>query len=290
MINTLDDKTLEKLADLICGDKLAEKYCNNDYSDCPFYRKGSELPEFFRSAGLKCHDFTNESRKQWVLTHLQVHNRTTFILCILLRLANPIEYGDQQRTEIIIEELNRILAFEGLTAKLDGAEPKLIKGDAYVPIKKPEFNFIPKPDFNSFIDDEDLSKILNSRWDEVEKNINSEAYLSSIILMGSILEGTLLSVVEKNPKYANLSKSAPKNSSGILKFKSWSLNDLLNVAHDCEWIDKDVKDFNVKLRDYRNLVHPRKQRDEGFFPDEDTCKICLEVVKAALNDINNNCS
>ena len=130
MGKTFDDKTLERLADLICGDKLAEKYCNNNYSNCPYYRKGSELTELFKRAGLKCQDFANESRKGWVLKHLKIYNRTTFINCIIFRLANPIEYDDKQSTEIILKELNRILAFEGFTVELDNTEPKLIINDA----------------------------------------------------------------------------------------------------------------------------------------------------------------
>jgi len=121
--------------------------------------------------------------------------------------------------------------------------------------------------------DPQLLKVLELRWKEIEICSSYGAYLSTIILLGSILEGLLLSIVEKNPKAANTSNYSPKDSKGkTLSFKRWTLNDLINVTHDCGRIDKDIKDFNSSLRDYRNLVHPRKQRDENVFPDEDMCR------------------
>jgi hypothetical protein len=88
-------------------------------------------------------------------------------------------------------------------------------------------------------------------------------------------------------KKQNYQKWLLKKKGKVKPIDKWTLYDLIRVAHDCNWLDKDIKDFNHNLRDYRNLVHPRKQREEEFYPDEDTCKICLEVVKAALNDIMN---
>lgn len=288
---TFDNKTLEDIADIICGDKLAAKYCvEGEYNNCPFYRKGSDLPIFFEDAGLECPSFGNESRKWWTLSCLKDYNANSQMKPVLLRLANPKEYRTKTNTQIVVKELNRLIELEGLMIKFDGIKPIIVSIEPQIPIEEPEVNYtLLKPNFNLSVPDKNLSLVLNSRWDELEKCMNSKSFLCSIILMGSILEGALLSVVENNPKNANLSKLAPKDKSGqTLRFKNWTLNDLINVTHDCGWIGKDVKDFNDKLRDYRNLVHPRKQRDENFFPDEGTCKICLEVVRAALNDLKEN--
>lgn len=288
---TFDNKTLEEIAALICGDKLAEKYCDEDEEyNCSFYRKGSDLPVFFENAGLKCPNFENDSRKPWTLSCLKKYNVNSQMENVLLRLADPKEYGDTRKTQTVVKELNKIIELEGLNIKFQGIKPIIMDIEPQISVEEPNGNYnLLRLDFNQIIPDENLSLVLNSRWNEIERCMNSEAFLSSIILMGSILEGVLLSVVENNPKEVNLSKSAPKDKSGqILRFKNWTLNDLINVTHDCGWIGKDVKDFNDKLRDYRNLVHPRKQRDENFFPDEDTCSICLEVVRAALNDLKNN--
>lgn len=285
-----DNTTLEEIAALICGDKLAEKYCDEEeHTNCPFYRKGSDLPIFFENAGLECPDFENASRKPWTLSCLKYYNTNSQMENVLLRLADPKEYRDTRKTQTVVNELNKILELEGLSIRFDGIKPIFTDIEPQMPVEEPNEDDLFKLDFDQIILDKNLSLVLNSRWNEIGRCMNSEAFLSSIILMGSILEGVLLSVVENNPKEVNLSKSAPKDKSGqILRFKNWTLNDLINVTHDCGWIGKDVKDFNDKLRDYRNLVHPRKQRDEDFFPDEDTCNICLQVVIAALNDLKDN--
>ena len=145
------------------------------------------------------------------------------------------------------------------------------------------------PDFGKIIDDPSLVKILKNRWYEIQKCLNGEAYLAAIVMMGSLLEGLLLAVVQSHPKEANMAKFAPKNKEGkIKKFYEWNLTDLINVCYECRWIEKDAKDFSLELRDYRNMVHPWHQRTKQFFPDIDTAKICWEVVKAAINDLIKN--
>jgi len=131
-----------------------------------------------------------------------------------------------------------------------------------------------------------LLELLEVRLKEIEKCINSGAYLSSIIMMGSFLEGLLLAIISLNPKRANQAKTAPKNKDGKVKmFHEWKLQDLISVSHECGWIEVDVKDFSVVLRDYRNMIHPYHQLRKSLHPDLDTAKICLEVLNAVLNDL-----
>ncbi len=128
---------------------------------------------------------------------------------------------------------------------------------------------------------------MEQRWAEAEKCVNSGAYLASIIIMGSLLEGLLFSVLMRMPKEANLSKVAPKDSQTgkVKKFQDWSLNDMIEVAHTEGWIDLDVKKFSHSLRMFRNLVHPYEQMVLKANPDQDTCNICWLVVQAAVNDL-----
>jgi len=50
------------------------------------------------------------------------------------------------------------------------------------------------PDFFSLGLDENIVTILNSRMNEISICLNSEAYLASIFLIGSTLEGILLGI------------------------------------------------------------------------------------------------
>ena len=289
-MRSLDNSTLDEIADIICGDSLLQKYYNGDenYSN-KFYRKGSQLSKFFKNAGLgSSHD--GSTRKTWTLDQLvKYNNDPSKIEMIILRLANPLEYHNIDVTKTIIEELNQILFAEGYEVSLNKNVPYIHSINTTIPNKEENRKHFDKVCFNDLVDDPKLIKVLEFRWNEIEICSLNGAHLSAIILLGSILEGVLLFIVQKNPKESNMCKSAPKDKNmNVLKFKNWTLETLINVTHECGWIGKDVKDFNIILRDYRNLVHPRKQMDDNSFPNEDTCRICVDVVHAALNDIKNN--
>jgi len=281
-LTPLDGKTLEAIADLICG------------NEGPYYRKGWELPQFFRNAGLTCPNHDGSTRKWWVLERLKEFNKSPpEMRRVLLRIADPREYSGAPNPRDILNEvlsrLNRILAPEGLSVKLVDARATITKIPRTVPeneLTKEEY-VLTVPDFPLLTSwDTTLSDILVSRWKEVSKCVESGAYLAGIILLGSVLEGVLLAIVIQEPEAANRAAAAPKDNSGkVKKFGDWSFSDLINVAHEAGWIQLDAKRFSHILREYRNLVHPWEQREKKETPDEDTCRICWQVVKAAINDI-----
>lgn len=276
-MKSLDNETLEALAELICGD------------NGPYYRSGSTLPQFFWNAGLECPGHDGSTRKWWALARLQEYSSVPDNLeKIVKRLANPKEYrGDSELTNKAINKLNQILSVEGIKVELSGVSPRIREITPSLQEKKKETSQVyPIPDFSMVIDDPSLNDILNARWKESLKCIENEAYLSGVIIMGSILEGVLLSAIHKNPKEANCAISASKDNQGhVKKFWDWALGDMIDVAHEVGWIKADVKQFSHFLRDYRNMVHPWHQRAKGEKPDEDTCKICWQVVVAAINDL-----
>lgn len=145
------------------------------------------------------------------------------------------------------------------------------------------------PNFASLVNDCALEEVLRYRWAEIQKCLDSGAYLAALVMMGSLLEGVLLAVIAMHPKEAYSCKACPKGRDGQpLQSGNWSLHHLIEVAHECGWIERDARDFSQELRDYRNMVHPWHQRMKNFRPDEDTCSICWQVVRAALNDLEKN--
>lgn len=147
----------------------------------------------------------------------------------------------------------------------------------------------PLPDL-TWMTDADLKAILEERWKEADAAQRAGAPLATIILLGSILEGALLHKAESNPAKANSAASAPKetDTSGTLKVKRfpfWTLDNLLTVAHEVGWLGREVKDFSVVLRMYRNFVHPGEQKRQGITPSSGICDVCWPVVTAALTDL-----
>ena len=273
----LDAKTLESLADLICGD------------NGPLYRKGYELPKFFQAAGLNCLNHDGSTRKWWTLERLKEYNaQPTEIQKIIARLSDTKEYpGNSDALKQTMKRLNQIVAPEGLKVELNGVTPKIVKIQPNIPQGEEKRVYaVSTPPFDAIIDDPALNVILKKRWKEVVACTESGAYLASIVMMGSILEGLFLAMVTKHPAEANQACSAPKNKEGKVKtFGEWKLAEFINVAHDLEWIQRDAKDFSQVLRDFRNLIHPWEQKMRGDDPDEDTAKICVQVVQAAINDL-----
>jgi len=273
----LDEQTLDALADLICGDQG------------PVYRRGWELPLFFRRAGLSCPDHDGSTRRWWTLDRLREFNHLSgTIEKVVLRLADPREYkGDSATVQEALTRLNRVLAIEGLEVELSGLTPRLRQVKRKMaPAQRESFVPLEPPDLSLIVNDPSLETILRQRWTDAQKCLDANVYLAALIMMGSLLEGALLAVVRANPAEANRTKACPKEQTGKPRpLHQWSLSGLIDVAHECGWIQADVKEFSHALRDYRNMVHPWQQRAVGMTPDEDTCSICWQVVRAAVNDL-----
>lgn len=138
--------------------------------------------------------------------------------------------------------------------------------------------------------DNKLAQLLRNRWKEANLTFQEGAYLSTVILLGSILEGILFAKVELNPREANTAPQAPKDEDGNVKaFTTWKLTDLIEVAQHCGWIRKvEDKVFIDRLRYYRNFIHPKEQIKQAFEPDRNICNILWTVLQNAINDLIEN--
>jgi len=208
---------------------------------------------------------------------------------VILRLANPQEYrGDMQITQGVMDHLNRVLTLEGLEVALDGVRPRLREVKAGVPPQKPKSNphELP-PDFVRLGVEPRLAEILAGRWNDAQRCVDAGVHLSAIIMMGSVLEGVLLSKAESSPATVYKAVAAPKDkSTGKPRaLHDWPLSSLIDVAHEVGWLQGDVKRFSHSLRESRNIVHPYFHRIQPDDPDADTCSICWQVVRAAVSDL-----
>jgi hypothetical protein len=129
--------------------------------------------------------------------------------------------------------------------------------------------------------------IIESRLAEARKALSAGAYLSVILLCGSVLEAVLLGAAQKEPASFNLASASPKARDGSVKrLHDWSLAQLIDVSCEVGLLKPDVKKFSHGLRDFRNYIHPYEQMISGFTPDEHTAKLCFQVLKAALASVS----
>jgi hypothetical protein len=143
--------------------------------------------------------------------------------------------------------------------------------------------------FVNLISDDDYVKIMQDRWRESEKTQQAEAWLSTIVLLGSILEGILLYKIKANPEKANKSFSVPKKDGKPKEYKDWTLENMITVCHECGWISKDAKGFSDGVKEYRNFVHPWKQHENKLdMPTEKTCILSRNIIEIVLDDLWKN--
>ncbi|WP_436790006.1 hypothetical protein [Yinghuangia sp. YIM S10712] len=267
MTASFDESTLTEVAHLICGD------------DGPLvYRQGWELPEFFRRAGwseVPEHDGT--PRHQWTTTLLHERRipRPEEVEMAVLRLANPREYhGQEKEYRTTMDRLNQLLLVEGWRVELVRGTPVLSEQD-------PVFGgrIVPRVELQvsigQVVDDAELATAVQLRLDEARICYENGAYISAIIMLGSLLEGVLLHAANSRPSDRPLPK--PLNRLG--------LQDLVQFAHANAWIELDAKMAFELVRHYRNAVHPHLATRSKHSPDRDTVDMCWPVVNATLNDL-----
>jgi hypothetical protein len=275
----MDTVTKRRIAEFICGD---------DTAVYPIYRSSTYLTRFFQDIGINAvHD--GSSRNPWAYSIVENLNGPD-LQKVILRLAAPKLYGgNREQIKLALNTLNEILAIEGLKVNIIGIEPQLVK-------EKPNYDFsekvaerelkpLPPPDFNKLQLESGISEILQARWNEIQICIDQKAMVSAVIMMGSMLEGFLMGTMQKRPQVANSALNAPKKDGKVKHFADWTLNDMIEVAHEIGWIQLDVKKFSHALRDFRNIIHPYQQLAYRTYPDIDTCNISWLVVQAACNDI-----
>lgn len=128
--------------------------------------------------------------------------------------------------------------------------------------------------------------IIESRLSEARAAMGAGAYLSTMLLCGSVLEAVLLGAAQKEPARFNRASASPKAADGSVKrFHEWSLAQFIDVACEAGLLKPDVKKFSHGLRDFRNYIHPYEQMVSGFMPDQHTAKVCFQVLKAALASV-----
>jgi hypothetical protein len=129
-----------------------------------------------------------------------------------------------------------------------------------------------------------MTTLLVARMEEARRCVDNTAFLSSVILCGSVLEGMCLGYGTRHPEAANrgyvaqYSKPAPH-------FHDWKLSQWIEVLGRIGVLSQNVVKFGAALRDFRNYIHPAEQLANGFSPDKHTARIAFQVVVAAAEDL-----
>ena len=265
------------------------------------YRSGPDLVNFFNALGFNDAYVWGKpfpSRKDYTATKIRALNGTSGIDECIRKTFSPRNFVENyQLMYDLIEKFNKHLMYDGWTVYLDGNDISFKKAnfsvkDLYTPdtrkgkteeefinIKVETLNLSKLPIENSLI------PIIKSRMDEIDGCLNSKSPLATIFLCGSVLEGILFAIAYKNMKDFNMANSSPKKDGKVKNFGEWGLKDYIDVSKELGYIDEDVKKFSHVLQDFRNYIHPYQQMVNQFNPSIETAKLCVQVVKIAIQQI-----
>ena len=67
--------------------------------------------------------------------------------------------------------------------------------------------------------------------------------------------------------------------------RDWTLRPYIDVGFELRWITKPGKDIAAVLRDYRNYVHPEKERSHGVVLTPQDTAMFWEVTKGLARQL-----
>lgn len=150
----------------------------------------------------------------------------------------------------------------------------------------------------AFVTNPDVKAIVVRDYGElVLRAFPDRAWKSTVILSGSILEAVLHDVMTKDPAATTTamgSAKAPNKPGGGGKkditlddyVNQWTLNDLIKVACDIGLLPmNDEKAIHLVLREYRNLVHPRKEVSMGVSISEGHATASKGMLDICLDEL-----
>lgn len=303
---TFSPDTLDALAEIICslyptnGDfwrlldsvkqQISSKASNTTPQawSFPFCNDTSGLKQFYEPFSIQAIPAIPQSIAK---TLQQLCKEPELIKVLIENVFNPRKFLN--RADVLnakIKQFNTCLSFDGWRIQIqqDGsigfveAKPDLStifgKNDDGKSVDK-DFSAI---SFDNISRNLNLTKILRTRLQELRKCLEQGAPLASIILAGSILEGTLRGIAEDHPHLFNTAKTAPKDGSTVRPFREWSLANFIDVAFSVGFLNKGTREFNHTLRDFRNYIHPYEQVSKQFDPDMATARLCFQTMKETI--------
>jgi nucleotide-binding universal stress UspA family protein len=145
------------------------------------------------------------------------------------------------------------------------------------------------PNFAPLVSDPTMQGILERRWDECKRCIDANAPLAATVMMGGLLEALLVARANKLSDKSKLFKATatpidPKTKKSV-DLRQWTLGPYIDVGHELKWISNSAKHVAVILRDYRNYIHPEKERSHGITLSCDDALMFWEVTKTLSREL-----
>jgi hypothetical protein len=132
-----------------------------------------------------------------------------------------------------------------------------------------------------------MRAILERRWIECTKCVAVKAHLASIVMMGGLLEALFVARANQLPDKSVLVRapSAPTKAGKAAPLDEWMLKNYITVGHDLGWITRSARDVAGVLGEYRNYVHPEKERRHKVTLSEEDSVMLWGVTKNLVTQL-----
>lgn len=191
----------------------------------------------------------------------------------LLPVFNPDDFNPDRYGQYTYYDTDGIRSFIGFA--IGRIEVYLGEDQENTPVtQKKEF---------SFIKDQDVKKIVERDYSEIQRAFISKCSKSVIILCGGAIEAILLDKILQDEPKAKSSSKAPKQ----LDLKQWGLADLINVTVDLGFVSTGGLDkLSHSVRGYRNLIHPGNEIRKKLIFGEEEARIAIEVLNILHRELS----
>jgi hypothetical protein len=212
----------------------------------------------------------------------------------ILAGAPRVELDDANRYyTIILESTAKSAARQTYLDALQDAKAALIKVRTAV-LSLPATSAVSNvddlaPDFSPLAGNQEMRDILTRRWHECCKCVKADAHLAAIVMMGGLLEALFVARANKLAVKTRLvnAASAPKDKATgkTQNYQDWMLDSYIKVGHELGWITESAKDVADILKEYRNYIHPEKERRHGITLGFNDSSIFWQVTKALVRQL-----
>lgn len=195
------------------------------------------------------------------------------------------------RLRAIVDATARSSAKSTYLATLKDAKEALasLRGIALIPAHSSPSAPESPPNFTALASDPVMKAILERRWNECQRCIRANAHLAATVMMGGLLEALFVARANRMTNKAPLfrAKTTPIDSKTKkpLALPEWTLRPYIDVAAELGWISSSGKDVAAVLRDYRNYIHPEKERSHGVDLNEHDSGMFWEVTKSLAHQL-----
>ena len=145
------------------------------------------------------------------------------------------------------------------------------------------------PDFSPLAGNLEMRDILTRRWHECCKCVKADAHLAATVMMGGLLEALFVArankMAVKDPLVNATSAPKDKTTGKTSNYQEWMLDSYIKVAHELNWITESAKDVADVLKEYRNYIHPEKERRHGIVLALNDSSMFWQVTKALVRQL-----